>query len=471
VIWELESVKDTLLLRLSGFYSSLDLDSIPQEVIERAKERLIDFLGVLAVGFKRGEVASYVNKYVLSLGGKEESTILCLNRKVPAIHAALAMGAMAHSVELDDGHRWGTSHPGVAIIPSVLAFGEREGSDFKRMLGAIVVGYDLMLRVARAINPSHLRRGFHSTGTCGALGSAAACAFLKGFDALRTAYSVSIGGLQSAGIQEMLHDNPSIKVLQAGHAAMAGVLAADLVALGARGPRTLFEGKHGWLKAMCNGEYDERALIGDLGKRWEINFAYTKLYPTCRHCHASIDLAIEAKDTLGIQSLKEVKEVLIRTYSVGIAEVGNIACPSSFEEALFSLPFSVSVALMKGNVTLEDYSEESLRDEELKVFARDRVKIESDPDMDKLYPEERGAYMRVLTSDGRVFERKVSIPLGEPERPVDRDRLYKKLSSILEPYYPESFLKELWRVIMERRPEESSFEDIKEVYRRYCENG
>jgi 2-methylcitrate dehydratase PrpD len=95
-----------------------------------------------------------------------------------------------------------------------------------------------------------------------------------------------MGGLQSAGLQEMLHDNPGIKTLQPGKAAMAGVLAADLARAGAKSPRTLFEGQHGWLKAMCAGEYSEDALTGDLGKRWEILLTYTKLYPTCRHCHA-----------------------------------------------------------------------------------------------------------------------------------------------------------------------------------------
>lgn len=464
-------MEDTLLMRLSRFYSGLSISDIPKEVMNKAKRSLIDFLGEVALGFKKGEAPPHIIRYILRLGGREESTVLCLDRKIPTMHAAMAMGAMGHSVELDDGHRWGTSHPAVAVIPAVIALGERERKSFIEMLAAIVVGYDVMLRVARAINPSHLKRGFHSTGTCGSLGSAAACAFLKGYDQTKMAFSIAIGGLQSAGIQEMLHDNPSIKVLQAGHAAMAGVFAADLVEEGARGPRSLFEGKHGWLKAMCNGDYSEEALLGDLGKRWEILLSYTKLYPTCRHCHAPIDLALEAREKLSIRDLSQVREVNIRSYTLGILEVGQIYVPSSFEEAMFSLPFSIAIALQRGRVTLDDYDEKTLRDEKLRAFARERVKIEVDPEMDKLYPEERGAYLRLKTEDGRLFESRVSVALGEPERPVDDEGLKRKLYLMLTPYYSQDFLRELWENVVERDPEEVSYQEIIEIFRRYVKDG
>ncbi|MBC7331157.1 MAG: MmgE/PrpD family protein [Synergistetes bacterium] len=462
---------NTLLMKLSNFYSRLSIEDIPLKVREKARRSLIDFLGEVALGFKKGEAPPSIIRYLLKLGGKEEATILCVHKKVPAIHAAMALGALGHSTELDDGHRWGTSHPAVAIIPAVLALGEREGKSLREMLGAIVVGYDVMLRVARAINPSHLKRGFHSTGTCGSLGSAAACAFLKGFDDTKMAFSIAIGGLQSAGIQEMLHDNPSIKVLQAGHAAMAGVLAVDLVEEGARGPRTLFEGKHGWLKAMCNGEYDENAIIGDLGERWEISFTYTKLYPTCRHCHAPIDLAIEAREKLNIKSVNDVKEVLIKSYTLGILEVGQISLPSSFEEAMFSLPFAIAIAIERGRVTLEDYDERTLKNETLRKFAKERVKIYADPEMDRLYPHERGAYLRLVTGDGRIYENKVPVALGEPERPINDEMLYRKLHLMLKPHYPEDFLKELWEIVIDRGLRDASYEDIIEIFRRYVKNG
>ncbi len=457
--------KDTILCKITEFLSSVRFNDLPLNVIKKTRQTLMDFLVVLCVGFHEGVLSDLINSYILSIGGKEESTILCLGKKLPAVWASLSMGVMAHAVELDDGHRWGTSHPAVAVIPAVLSFAEKEGKvSFLEIIPAIVVGYEMMLRVARAINPSHLKRGFHSTGTCGSLGSSCGCAYLAGFDSVDMAYAVSIGGLQSAGLQEMLHDNPSIKPLQPGKSALAGIIAVDLVKRGARAPRTLFEGEHGWLKAMCD-EYSIDALLSDFGKRWEINYCYTKFYPTCRHCHASIDLALEAKQRLKF-SAEDIKEVIIRIYSLGYKEVGQIVCPKNLEEAMFSLPFSVALALKNGRLTLKDFNQKNISDPLLKAIAK-RVKVEVDPKMDDLYPKERGAYLKLVLKDGRTFEKYIPVAKGEPENPATLQDLWNKFLLLLLPYYPESFLEELWDVCIEKDIKKASYKEIIDIFGRY----
>ena len=451
-------VTKTPLCTLANFYARLGPDGVPERVLAKARRTLADFLCETVAGYCEGEVAAIWNAYARGIGGKPEAVILCDGTKVPAMNAAMATGIMAHSIELDDGHRWGTSHPAVAVIPAVLAVGEREGSSFRSILKAVAVGYDAMLRAARAINPSHLKRGFHSTGTCGSIGAAAGCAALLGLDPEPFAYAMSMGGLQSAGLQEMLHDNPGIKTLQPGKAAMAGVLAADLARAGAKSPRTLFEGQHGWLKAMCAGEYSEDALTGDLGKRWEILLTYTKLYPTCRHCHAAIDLVREARSALGCTDA-DVESILVRTYTLGIVEVGQVFTPETFEEAMFSMPFSLAVALRKGNVTLQDYTAGLIGDEGLRRLARS-VTIEADERMDAIYPEERGAWMRVTLRDGRTFERGIPVAKGEPENPVSDGDLLEKLALMLAPYAPEAFVNDLWNICVESDIDSVTYGDI-----------
>jgi 2-methylcitrate dehydratase PrpD len=434
-------IVDTIACRLADYYAKLKYYDLPEIVIAKTRRVLVDFLATLTVGYHEGKLSSIINQYLSYIEGKPEATILCLNKKVPAINAALAMGVMAHSVELDDGHRAGTSHPGVAIIPAVLSIVERNQLSFKEILLAIAIGYDVMLRVARSINPSHLKRGFHSTGTCGAIGAAAACASLLGFDSSKMAYAISLGGLQSAGIQEMLHDNPFIKPIQSGKAAFAGVLAADLVKNGAMGPRTLFEGEHGWLKAMCD-QYSLSDLIGELGERWEIMFTYTKLYPTCRHCHASLDLAIDAYQSLNC-SIDNINSIEIKTYDFAIMEVGRIICPDSIDEAMFSLPFSIALALRDGKVILQSYSSKNLADENLRQLAR-KVVIQSDEQMNAVYPKERGAYLKVELKNGYCFEKRSSLPKGEPETALNDSELYNKIESIMLPYYNKLVIAKLW---------------------------
>ena len=455
----------TLLTKQADFYASLTAEDIPPEVMEKARRVLMDFLSETAAGYKEGEVASISIDYVKEMGGRQEATVLCDGAMVPAPWAALAMGIMAHSIELDDGHRWGTCHPAVAVIPAVLAMAEKKNSSFTEILKGIVIAYDAMLRAARAINPSHLKRGFHSTGTCGSIGAAAGCASIMGFSADKFAYAMSMGGLQSAGLQEMLHDHPGIKTLQPGKAALAGVLSAEFALRGAKSPRTLFEGQHGWLKAMCDGEYSEEGLVGDLGKRWEILLTYTKLYPTCRHCHAAIDLAREAKETLGCTE-RDVESIHVKTYRLGIVEVGQIFLPSTFEEAMFSMPFSLALAFRKGNVTLQDYTPELLADEELRRVAQ-AVKIEEDDHMNAIYPEERGAHMRLVLKDGRTFEKAIPVAKGEPENPVNDPDLMEKLTAMLAPYYPEEFVTGLWKICVESDARKVGYKDILDHFGRF----
>lgn len=461
----MESFKDTILCKLSDHYASLACQDIPNEVIEKSRRVLVDFLSEVAVGYKEGEFAGIMNDYLETVGGSREATILCKGAKVPAMHAAMAMGIMGHSIELDDGHRWGTSHPAVAIVPAVITAAERNGNTFEEMLTGIVIGYDAMLRAARAINPSHLKRGFHSTGTCGSLGASAGCGHLLGLDATCMAYAISMGGLQSAGLQEMLHDHPGIKPLQPGKSALAGVLSADLAKGGAKSPRTLFEGQHGWLKAMCADEYSMEALTGGLGSRWEILNTYTKLYPTCRHCHATIDLAREARNTLKC-TLEEIENIVVHSYSLGVAEVGQIFCPSSFEEAMFSMPFAVAIAFERGNVTLQDYTPETLNDPVLKDLAQ-KIRIKIDKRMDEVYPEERGSWMKVTLKDGRVFEKAIPVAKGEPENPVTDKDLLEKLEAMLSPYYPISFLEGLWEICVEKNISDATYSEIVDHFGRF----
>lgn len=445
---------------LADFYVNLKYASLSNSVINKTRFSLVDFLAVLCVGYKEGELTPIINKYLLGLGGIPESTILCVQKKVPAIYAAFSMGVMSHTVELDDGHRFGTSHPAVAVIPAVLSVAERNSKSFQDILMAIIVGYDLMLRLARGINPSHLRRGFHSTGTCGSIGAAGACAYLMELTKTEMTYAISLGGLQSAGLQEMLHEHPSIKPLQPGKSALAGVLSADLVKLGAKGPRSIFEGEHGWFKAMTdNFSLDD--IVTDLGSRWEIMSTYTKLYPTCRHCHPAIDLALDARKAPGF-SIDNIKGINIFTYDIGISEVGQIFYPKNFDEAMFSMPYAVAKALKDGKLSLQSYTSQQMQDENIKEII-DKIKIQPDAMMNSRYPQERGAHIRIEYQNGDSFDKSIPMPKGEPETPLKSEELYVKIENMLSPYYSESFITQLWDICVNKTIDEVSYGDIIEL--------
>lgn len=443
---------------LSEFYANLNFDKIPETVIKKARITLFDFLTVLMTGKYNSDFFDVILKYMEGKKELPEATVLGLNTKKSSQTAALIMGMISHGVELDDGHRHGTAHPAVAIIPATLAEAEKNNCTYEELIKAIIIGYDCMLRVARSINPSHLRRGFHTTGTCGTLGAGAAVASLRNFNAEDMAYTISISGLQSAGFQEMLHGNPSIKALQPGRAAQAGILAAELVQCGARGPLSIFEGQHGWLKGMTD-EYSEEALIGALGERWEITKTYTKLYPTCRHCHAPIDMVIELHKS-GVK-IDDVDKIVLETYKVGIVEVGLVKRPASFEETMFSVAYAMAVALKHGVVTLKEMRK-SLDDFEILEFAS-KIEIVENEEMNKKYPIERGARIKVQLKNGKELLMEQALPRGEYDTPLTDKEYQDKAETILEGNMESETIRKLWKMIVEDDMEKFDYFKIIEL--------
>ena len=436
-------MKSSFANYLAEFYSDLKLDKTHDPVAQKAKLALLDYLFVYVAGFRAGVLKDAILKYATERVRNKESTILLTGEKADAELATLVSGVIAHSVELDDGHRYGTAHPAVVVIPAALAIAEKENASFNDLIKSIIIGYDVMLRLSKSINPSHLKRGFHSTSTTGTIGAAAAVASILKFDAADFTNAIAIAGLLSSGLQEMLHGNPSIKAFQVGRSSQSGLLATQFVTYGGKGPASIFEGQHGWIKAMTD-VFDKSALLDELGERWEIMNTYTKLYPTCRHCHHAIDLAIEAfQSGLTIDKLEKVK---IQTYNVGIAEVGIIKRPTNLEDAMFSLAYSISIAFTTGFVTLE-HLEKFLSKKSLLSFS-EKIEITSDKDMDERYPAERGCIMELVTKTGELFTFQTHLPKGEPETPLLNDEYINKFKAITNGIFQPAFVDKIFDFTM-----------------------
>lgn len=441
--------------KFGSYYANLKNDDISPKALHKARLALFDFLTVLMVGKKHTVLAPIFKTYLESKKFIEESTALGYNIKTSTENAALAMGIISHGVELDDGQIYSATHPAVAIMPCALAVAEQVNGSLEDLLRSIVIGYDCMLRFAHAINPSHLRRGFHSTSTCGCLGTAAAAASLYNLDEEQMTYAIGIGSLQSAGIQEMLHSNASIKPLQPGKAAYAGVLAAELAKLGAKCPLAVFEGQYGWINAMTD-EFDESVLTDGLGRRWEIEYTYTKLYPSCRYAHAPIDIAIELfKEGYNIKNVKDLKLYL---YDYAIAEVGTFKIPKQFEDAMYSVAYSIAIALKYGYVRIEEIKT-CLEDEEVLLFT-DNIEIISDEEMTKKFPDEAGAKLTFHTNGGDFVERSVTMAKADFDNPLTEEECMEKALTILKGNVPEDQIRKLWSIVVESSGNEINTRDI-----------
>jgi 2-methylcitrate dehydratase PrpD len=397
---------------LASFLSGLTYADLPPEAVEKAKFVFLDTLGAAVAG-SQAEEGSIAARLARKLSGKEESVLIASDMRVDCLYAALFNGIMAHALELDDGNRYAMGHPGVAVIPAVLALGETEKKPGKAIIAAIVAGYEAFGRIAAAGNPSHYHRGFHTTGTCGTFGAAAACGNLFGFDTSQMVQNLGIAGSQSAGLFAFMSNGAMTKVLHPGKAAQSGILSALLIREGFTGPDTVLEHKQGFYAGYADRFRPERITEG-LGEKFEIMNTYTKYHAACRHIHPSADAALVIRKEYRIEP-EEIESIRVRTYEVAAKLTGGkeITTPLSGK---MSLPYCIAAAFAEGEVGLGQFSPQKLADSGI-LSLMEKVEVISDSGFDKLIPDHRCARVEVVTKSGRTCAHEVLDALGEPENP------------------------------------------------------
>jgi 2-methylcitrate dehydratase PrpD len=411
----------TMQGRLAEFILETNYGELSKEVVHQAKRCILDFMGVALAGSRVG-LAPVITDKLSSAGGEKEAMIIGDGRRMPALHAALVNGVRGHTLDMDDGHRYANGHPGVVTIPAVAALGEREDSAGREMIEAAVVGYEIFIRIATGINPSHLKRGFHTTGTVGPLAAAASCSKLLGLNKREIASALAIAGLQGAGLLEVLTSGQMMKPLHAGRAAQAGLMAALLAQKGAEGPEMLFEGEKGFFRAFS----DAGAMgdIGrDLGRNFEIRNTYFKLHAACRHVHPALDAVREIMDANEVD-INGVWKIDVHTYSVAYQLAGGNREAKTELAAKFSLPVSIGLMLRCGTAGVDQYTPENIANPVVQELAK-KVDVIVDEKRDDVYPRERGARVDIETSQG-AYSAEVTIPKGEPENPASDDELKGK---------------------------------------------
>lgn len=413
---------------LSSIYADFILgtryDQLKQEVILQAKKLILDLVGVSLAGYKLMEFPRLVVSYMESLGGSAEASIFQTKKKFPAVNAALANAACAHALDMDDGHRFAALHPGTVIIPTALAATELSGATTKELIAGVVSGYEIMIRIGMAINPSSLNRGFHATGITGPFGAVAAAANIMKLGREEIIGALGLAGLQGSGLLQVNHDveGAKVKPINPARAAQSGLLASILAQKGAKGPLKIFEGEDGFFQAVTD-EVKTELLTRELGKEFEICNTYIKFYATCRHAHACIDAAMEAFHQSQID-IAEINKISIETYpaAIRLAGITDVTTPSA---ARFSIPFSAVLALIKKDAGADKYSEENIRDESIQRLSR-KVELSVSNKWEKLYPNKRGATVRIIDNKNRIWSAEVELAKGEPENPASWDEIYDK---------------------------------------------
>lgn len=415
---------------LASWIAGFRPEDCSEQDLKDAKLRILDLLISSAAGWKCNmEYNRMVNTVIFPMGGTPESTVIFSGKKLPAPVAAYINATYGHGADIDDGHREANGHPGVSLIPAVLALAEANNGGTDAILSGILVGYETYLRVSKAVQPALLHRGFHGTGVVGAVAAAAACAKVLGLDECQTHNAISLASVQASGLFEISESGQSVKPINPANACRTGVESALLARQGARAPEDPFEGIKGFFKAFAGNASPEeitRGLGGPLG----IGRCYIKLYPACRHIHPSIDAGIELSKRRKIRP-EEVERIDLVTYPNGAFVTGKIADPVNEGEAKFSMRYALAKALQKSRYSFEELREAGSADPETEALIG-KMELTTDPSLENKAANIRGGRVTVHFTDGTEEGCFVPVPRGERENPLEPEDILRKMRSCCE---------------------------------------
>jgi 2-methylcitrate dehydratase PrpD len=337
---------------------------------------------------------------------------------------AFVMGGLCHILETDDLHRESVVHPGCVVVPAAWALARHRQATGRALLEAVLQGFEATTRVGMAVGPAHYRI-WHNTTTCGPYGSAMAAASLLGLSDEAAVHALGNAGSQSAGLWQFLETGAMTKHLHAGHAAEAGLKAAELAAFGFTGPPHILEGEKGFFRAACP-DADPSAVLRDPDAAWQLVRTSIKPWPSCRHTHPAIDAAEELRDRLAGR-LADIRTIDVATYQAAL-DVCDRPVATSDYEAKFSLQHAVAAALVYPLVNFDAFGAAA---RSRCVDLAGRVQIRAEDPYRSAYPRAWGARVQVELADGTTLVAERTNAKGDPEAPLSATDLVAKARMLL----------------------------------------
>lgn len=413
----------TPTLELASFAAALTYERLPASSQSALFEFALDYLRVASLG-ERMSWSRWARDYVRQTGGPGAAPLLFSDGRTDPASAAFLNTVYAGSIDADDTHVGAMLHPGCIVFSAALAIGQSRGLAGERVLAAVAAGYEAMIRVALCIQPSHFKRGFQSTATCGVFGSAvAAAALLFPGDARRIAQTMGLAASFSGGLVQFFHSGSTVKRIHAAQAARSGVHAALLAEAGFSGPVDILEGQDGFARAYAD-QVDFAPLYDRLGSFYRMTEVSIKPHA----CSARVLAAVEAAVDLCREH--DLAAGDIEAVTLGIPRViqgrltGN--APASLQGAQMSAPFSVALAIRK-QIRSEVYAlnvddfEAGLEDPVVMALAA-KVECMIDDEAERASTAESvGARLTLALRDGRRVSRFVAAPKGSVSRPYSQE--------------------------------------------------
>jgi 2-methylcitrate dehydratase PrpD len=406
---------------LATFAATLQFDSIPDAVVRRAEDLLLDWFGSALAG-KIGRPVQTIASFARQMGPADgPSEILISRGSSTPLFAAMVNAASSHFAEQDDVHNGSVFHPAAVVFPAALAVAQALGSSGRELLEASVAGYEVGIRVGEFLGRSHYRI-FHTTGTAGTVAAAAAVGRLLKLTPEQMLHAFGSAGTQAAGLWEFLRDAADSKQLHTAKAAADGLMAAYLAQEGFTGAQRILEGAQGMAAGMST-DADPARLTDRLGERWALAETSFKFHASCRHTHPAADALLQVVTEHQLRP-EQIARVTAHVHQGAIDVLGPVTNPQTVHQAKFSIGTVLGLIAQFQNAGMKEF-DEAFDDIGIRAF-RDKVGMELDQEIDTAYPARWIGRVTVETVDGQRFEGRVDEPKGDPGNTLSREELEQK---------------------------------------------
>lgn len=415
---------------VANFVVQAKYTDLSPDVIALGKKSLLDAFGLAIIG-AHSPGSRIMQNYLKSLGYTDgQAVVLGTKDRLPLRFAALANGVSIHMEDFDDtqlpvpgDNNFGqVIHPTAPVFPAALGYADTHAITGREFMLAFHVGAEVACKIADACSARAYKTGFHASGIFGMFGSAAAIAKLRGLDVTMTSNALALAASQASGLAENF--GTLTKPFQVGHAAEAGVVAADLAALGWDGSKTALEGANGLFHSY-GGDYKPEYLLHKLGQPW--SFASPgvaiKPYPSGAVSHPAMTEMARLIRAHGIKA-RDVESVETGTSSL-IPKYLHYHQPTKGLEGKFSMEFCLAVLLVVGKAGLGEYTDEVVNRADIQDMMR-RIHFSVDPEIEASLSSRNATNLYIQLKNGQIFTSRVEFGKGSPANPMSYDEVAEK---------------------------------------------
>jgi 2-methylcitrate dehydratase PrpD len=391
---------------------------IPDAHVEQTARALIDTVACALAG--RNEPAARIAlEYARTRQSPQSADAWGTGASLSVEDAALYNGVAGHVLDFDDVTSPLRGHPSIALLPALVALAQAHDLPGRDLAAAYVAGFEVMVKLARAMVGDHYAKGWHSTSSIGILGATAACASLLRLTREQTIDALGIAVAQASGSR--VNFGTMSKSFQAGHCGVSAIRAAMLARSGFTGAPDAIDGENGYMALYANGESlaEQLDTLGTAPLEIEAASIEVKKYPLCYATHRTLDGILDLRAEHGLR-LDQVERVEILCSYRALVPLIHPS-PQTGLEAKFSMQYAVAAALHDGAIGLSSFEDAAVRRPAIQTFL---AKVEAREDSGAPFP--RWNEIRLHTRAGAVLEKRVTLLRGSAQSPLSRAELLAK---------------------------------------------